>query len=95
MMLTHPVTSQNIPKRSVHKQPTFSITKPLNKVPIIIVRDKTLTKRQTHIDNILIVKLNRVKHLIKYYVATTSLRDLENFFMKNVYFKDSSILHIS
>ena len=45
IMLTHPVSSQIIPNRKVHKQPMFSITEPLKNVPIMIVKDKTLTEK--------------------------------------------------
>ena len=45
MMQTHPVSSNIIPSLSVHKHPIFSITDPLNSVPIMIVKDNTLTVR--------------------------------------------------
>ena len=41
----HPPSSHIIPSRSVHKHPIFSMTDPLNSVPIIIVKDSTLTVR--------------------------------------------------
>ena len=69
MMLTHPVSSQIIPKRRVHKHPMFSITEPLKKVPIMIVKDKTLTKMQKHRDRIWNLSLIPAKNQIDYYVT--------------------------
>jgi hypothetical protein len=57
MMQTHPASSNIIPSLSVHKHPIFSITDPLNNVPIMMVNDSTLTAIKKQIRKFLETKL--------------------------------------
>ena len=75
IMQTHPVSSNIIPSLSVHKQPIFSITDPLNNVPIMIVKDNTLTVR---------TKGRIVKSVQLNYKSERKTNDFDNLVFKEI-----------